>query len=298
MCSPLDSTLCLRVQAPSAITPHIELSLTMLTEQHSSWHARESDHVVFDAYFDTHEARDLAYRTLQAQLTEWTDGTSKWTVERITQKQQDWSLAWRSFFHVQRVSRRIVIKPSWEAYKPQQGDCVIEIDPGMSFGTGQHETTRGCLQFLDNLCEDENNVRRFLDIGCGSGILSIAAAKLGCNPVMAIDNDREALVVARNNIVSNHCNDVITVQEGDAAQRSNGPCYDIVAANILAPVLIAHAETIASNVNHGGYLLLAGILTEQYPDVQSTYQGQGLTEIETLAEGEWTCGLFCKQHSS
>lgn len=293
MCSSNPNVEFLRITAPSAVSDRIELALEQLAESSSSWQPVGSDHVVYEAYFETVEDAARAANALTIQLMDWTGGVKDWTIEQEPLPARDWSNAWKEFFHVDRVSRRIVTKPTWEPYSPQEGDCVIELDPGMSFGTGQHETTRGCLRFLDSLTATAGSTpMSFLDLGCGSGILSIAAAKLGCRPVHAIDIDEDAVRIARENIEANACGPVVSVATGDVAQLAPARVADIVAANILAPVLIEHAAVIGAAVASAGHLLLAGILTSQYPGVRAAYQAIGFQECEIATDGEWTCGRF------
>lgn len=284
----------LRITVPATVADLLEPALELLAESFSCWQSAASENVVFEAYFKTPENAAQAAKALTAQLQDWTGGRN-WTLQQDPLPASDWSNTWKAFFHVDRVSHRIVTKPTWEPYVPKQGDCVIELDPGMSFGTGQHETTRGCLRFLDSLTAKAGQTSlSFLDLGCGSGILSIAAAKLGCTPVRAIDNDEDAVRIARENIEINGCSQGITAAVGDVAMLPPEPCYEIVAANILAPVLIEHAAPIGAAVARGGHLLLAGILTTQYPAVRTAYLAMGFRELELATEGEWTCGHFLK----
>jgi len=185
-----------------------------------------------------------------------------------------------------------VIKPSWEEYTATPGDCVIEIDPGMSFGTGQHATTKGCLRFLDNLAQTDNNLS-FLDLGCGSGILSIAAAKLGYGPVLAMDYDPDAVRISNENFEINNVSKQVDALTADVSTWEAPQQFSVVAANILAPVLIANAGRIASAVAPtDGILILSGILTEQYAAVSDCYKALGFTEVSQATEAEWTSGYF------
>ena len=294
MCSTEECLETLRITAPSEFSERLAFALERLAESSSCWQPIESDSAVIEAYFECAEDADRAGAAITAQLIELTGGISQWRIERETLPARNWSTAWMAFFHVDRVSQRIVTKPSWESYSPQPGDCVIEIDPGMSFGTGQHETTRGCLRFLDTLTAAMPAPAGFLDLGCGSGILSIAAARLGCRPVRAIDIDADSVMIARENMVANGCADVVTVDLGDVSAWTEPQAYDIVAANILAPVLIAHAAAISATVKPGGHLLLAGILTTQYAAVHAAYLPLGLKECESIADGEWTSARWHK----
>ena len=220
----------------SAAVPRdaVEALLDMLAEQGwnvSSWEdAARADGRV-DLFLEDPSAADAASRALEA------DGlavglTLHPTVAALPV--EDWAESWKRFFHVQHVSTRVVIRPSWEPYAAKPGECVIDLDPGMSFGTGHHETTRACLIFLDQLAA-ECAARSVLDAGCGSGILALAARKLGFGRVAAFDNDPDAVEIARANAAVNGVTDIAwqVCELAACAQTA-----DVVVANILAPVLI------------------------------------------------------------
>jgi len=197
---------------------------------------------------------------------------------------ENWQESWKRFFHVTRVSERIVIRPVWEEYTPQPNEVVIDMEPGMSFGTGNHGTTQACLQFLDAL-STENPNRSMLDIGCGSGILAIAAAKLGFAPVAGYDNDPDAVRIAQENARMNRVGEVcfFTGDLADTHERA-----DVVVANILAPVLIEYAAQIAKCANR--VLLVSGILDEQYASVLAAFEAQGFRERENRKIDIWRSG--------
>ena len=201
----------------------------------------------------------------------------------------DWAEAWKRFFHVEHVSPRVVIRPSWEAYAAAPGEAVITLDPGMSFGTGKHPTTRACLMFLDELAAGDLS-RPVLDMGCGSGILAIAARKLGFAHVRGFDYDPDAVAVARENAARN--GETIPFEARDlAANLDQGA---VVLANILGPVLIEHAAEVACAVLPGGALVASGILETLYPEVRAAFEAQGLRETRARTIGEWRTGLFAK----
>jgi ribosomal protein L11 methyltransferase len=217
--------------------------------------------------------------------------------------QSDWAESWKRFFHVEKISDRVVVRPSWESYDPAPGECVITLDPGLSFGTGKHATTQACLRFLDRLAPPPagcgfshlrkcgNPGRAFpdmLDMGCGSGILAIAAAKLGFTAVRGFDNDPDCLAVASGNATLNSADVAFST---DDLSHPHPPASAVV-ANILAPVLIAFAANIAASVRPGGALILSGILDEQYAAVRAAYEAQGLRQLDTLLIENWRSGLF------
>ncbi len=194
-----------------------------------------------------------------------------------------WRDRWKSFFHVTRVTPRVVIRPSWEPYIPVPGDCVLDLDPGAAFGTGGHATTRLCLNAIDPLLPAPTMV----DVGTGSGVLSIAAAKLGVASVVAVDNDDTAVDVARENVATNSVWDRVRVS---ATPLDDVPgTYGIVVANIIASVLDTLAESLVAHVAPGGDLILSGILSEEGNWLSATFSSLGMTEIERTAENGWIC---------
>lgn len=218
---------------------------------------------------------------------------------------QDWAESWKRFFHAQRVSERIVVKPSWESVEARPEDCIVEIDPGLSFGTGLHGTTRACLRFLD-AWQRRRPQASVLDMGCGTGILAIAAAKLGFPRVTAMDNDPAAVRVARTNAACNGVADKIECIQADVAIASVAiatsaefkadRAYDLVMANLLAGMLIQWADRITAAVSQtpGSGLVLSGILEEQYEAVRSAYVALGFEEQESLILEGWKTGCFCR----
>lgn len=202
---------------------------------------------------------------------------------------EDWAESWKQHFHAERVSDRIIVRPSWEQLPLQPGDVEIVIDPGMSFGTGQHGTTRGCLVLLDRIharCPHG----RVLDMGCGSGILAIAAAKLGYGSVEGFDNYPDAVAIARANATLN--NAACHFETRELAAPDGGTRYDLVLANILASVLIDHAADVVAHLAPDGDLILSGILTEQFEHVRAAYVDQSLREVERVTRAEWTTGHY------
>jgi ribosomal protein L11 methyltransferase len=201
----------------------------------------------------------------------------------------DWAESWKRFFHVEKVSERVVVRPSWEVYDARPGECVITLDPGLSFGTGKHATTQACLRFLDRLAT-EDAARSVLDMGCGSGILAIGAKRLGFTDVSGFDNDPDCIRVSQENAA---INGVCIPFRLDDLSHVHGPS-DVVVANILAPVLIQFAAQVAGSVAPGAQsrLVVSGILDEQYAAVRAAYEARGLKEVESLLIENWRSGLF------
>lgn len=286
----------LRVEAPTHDHEIIEQAFAALpTTGYACWTAVDTDRDQYEAYFEDPDDADRAFNALNMQRLA-ANNPQDWTLTRASLAQADWAHAWRAHFKIEKISPRLVVCPDWEHYAPLGGEHVIRIDPGMSFGTGRHETTRSCLQMLDAWTK-EGNKGSFLDLGCGSGILAIAAAMLGLDPVDALDYDPDAVQGACENIERNQLANRIQPAAGDVANLNLPQSYSIVAANILAPVLMEHASSIAATVEAAGVLILSGILTTQYPEVQRTYQNIGFIPQNTITDGEWTSGLFRRENT-
>ena len=204
---------------------------------------------------------------------------------------EDWKLSYRKHFKTEEISPRLVVRPPWEAVSPAPGQKVLTLDPGIAFGTGQHPTTRACLDAIDALAA-ENADRTFLDVGCGSGILSIAAALEGFRDVRGFDNDPDAVRNANENAEANGLGALFS--DGDLSAPGVATPADVVAANVLAPVLVRFAREVGALVNPGGRLILSGILDEQYDEVRAAYAALGFTELSNRLVGEWRTGLFTK----
>ena len=204
---------------------------------------------------------------------------------------EDWKLSYRKHFKTEVISPRLVVRPPWEAVTPAPGQKVLTLDPGIAFGTGQHPTTRACLDAIDALAV-EGTDRSFLDVGCGSGILSIAAALEGFREVRGFDNDPDAVRNANENAAANGLGALFF--EGDLSAPDVTAPADVVAANVLAPVLVRFAREVGAFVNPGGRLILSGILDEQYGEVRDAYAALGFAEISSRLIGEWRTGLFSR----
>lgn len=199
--------------------------------------------------------------------------------------EEDWVEAWKEQLSVLRIGRRIVVRPSWRDYAPEPGDVVIQLDPGMAFGTGLHPTTQMCLLALEELMCPGAAV---LDLGTGSGILAIAAAKLGAGRVLAVDRDPVAVKTARGNIVTNGVQGTVGVVRGSLGEVSGS--YDLVVVNILAKVIVEMMrEGLATRLRPGGRLITAGIIADQESEVVAALEQGGLTAVERQRREDWVC---------
>ena len=197
--------------------------------------------------------------------------------------EQDWANEWKQYFHVTHVGKSLVIKPSWEEYAPKAGEHVIEIDPGMAFGTGTHHTTNMMMERLEKVITPDSTV---FDVGTGSGILAIAAAMLGAKSVKAVDIDGVAVRVAKENVADNGLSEQIEVREGDLLHGTEGKA-DVIIANIIADIVIMLLQDIPQKLNDNGVLLASGIIEERMPDVEAAAQKQGLYVDAVDHRGGW-----------
>ena len=208
--------------------------------------------------------------------------------------EEDWATAWKAYFPVLRVGRRIVIRPTWRRHRREAEDVVIAMDPGMAFGTGLHPTTRLCLAALEPLADDgrltgARNGRltgaRVLDVGCGSGILAIAALRLGAASALGVDTDPIAIESTDANARRNGLARRTRARVGSLP--SGEPPFDVVLANLIAGVLVPLAPALRREIIDGGTLVASGIFIDREAEVRSAFEAAGLLVTDRLAEGDW-----------
>jgi ribosomal protein L11 methyltransferase len=205
--------------------------------------------------------------------------------------EEDWAEAWKEHFHVERFGERIVVVPSWRQHDSAPNDLVIRLDPGMAFGTGQHETTRMCLEALERAVRPG---ARVLDAGCGSGILSLAAAGLGAPEVLALDIDENCVRVTRENAAANALDGVVRAERGslgDAWPEAAGApgVFDVIVANIIARVIVELAPHFARALAPGGRVIVSGVIEEREREVVDALEAAGLRIETRRAMGDWRC---------
>ncbi|TAK55381.1 MAG: 50S ribosomal protein L11 methyltransferase [Dehalococcoidia bacterium] len=204
--------------------------------------------------------------------------------------EEDWAESWKEHFHIERFGERIVIVPSWRRYEAEAGDVVVTLDPGMAFGTGQHETTRMCLEQLERAVRPG---ARVLDVGCGSGILAIAAARLGASGVLAVDVDADCVRVTTENARTNGVEGIVRVGHGslgDAWPFEEPPAaFDVVVANIIARVIVDVAAELASALAGGGLLIVSGVIGAREGEVAGALAAAGLRVDGVRGMGDWRC---------
>ncbi|GIN89673.1 ribosomal protein L11 methyltransferase [Siminovitchia terrae] len=198
-------------------------------------------------------------------------------------KEEDWATAWKKYYHPVNVSDRFTIVPTWEDYTPSDNELIIELDPGMAFGTGTHPTTVMCIQALEKTVKKGDTI---IDVGTGSGVLSIAAALLSAKEVKALDLDEVAVEAARQNISLNRVAETVTVEKNDLLNGITKQA-DIIVANILAEVIISFADEAAKAVKKGGFFITSGIIEQKCEEVKAVLQEAGFTIEETIRMEDW-----------
>ncbi|MFQ5585704.1 MAG: 50S ribosomal protein L11 methyltransferase [Thermodesulfobacteriota bacterium] len=234
------------------------------------------------AYLPVDDGGEKRYRKLMETLQR----SGFHAVSRPFQE-HDWTSRWKRFIKSVAITRGLLIKPTWEEVKPRSGRIVVEIDPGMAFGTGHHPSTGMCLKALEKLVS-ERRIGEMLDVGTGAGILAIAARKLGVARVVGIDTDVTALKVARRNVRQNR---VAVTISGTPLEKVRGR-FSLVAANIIAEELVRIAPSLVKRIAPDGFLILSGILKEREDEVVEQYRSMGLKRYRTFRRGEWVCLVY------
>ena len=198
--------------------------------------------------------------------------------------EEDWANNWKKYYKPTLIGEKIVIKPIWEEYKGEDNQLIVELDPGMAFGTGEHETTRMCIKALEKYIKKDSTV---FDVGCGSGILAIVAAKLGAKSVVGVDLDPVAVESAKENISYNNVNN-IEILHGNLLDVVDGKA-DIVVANIIAEVICILTEDVSKAINKGGYFITSGIIHDRVKMVEDKLIECGFEVVNIEKDGEWNC---------
>lgn len=225
--------------------------------------------------------RVRAIREALAQPCGFDAGKLTLSIENV--REEDWAENWKQYYKPFRVGRHLVVKPVWEGFSPSEGDCVIELDPGMAFGNGTHETTHLCLALLEEMVKPGDVV---LDVGTGSGILAIAAGRLGASKALGVDLDPVAVRVAKVNIERNDVTDHVEARVGNLLDGVDLRA-DIVVANIIADAIILLSGAAARHLKPGGAFVCSGIIREREQDVRAALEKAGLSVSRAECKGEW-----------
>ena len=248
-------------------------------------------------YFtDDEEGRSERERVekILKSLSESPEGAELEIINRDAGDDSEWLYKWQEHFKPSKVGTRIVVKPSWEEYRPAEGELVIEMDPGMAFGSGLHETTSMCIRALEEILADRSNVScaekgnriRILDVGTGTGILAIAGVLLGADEALGVDIDTDAVRVAEENISHNGLTEKITVRYGDLTE---GVEYraEIIVANLMADLVARLSPAAAAHLAAGGWYITSGILDIREEAVSRAIRAAGFDIVKILRDGEW-----------
>ena len=246
--------------------------------------------VLVHAWFEAGPALPALLDTLRVRLASLaavhTDfGTLQ--LETRSVNDQAWTDVWKKYFKPFHAGTHLVVKPTWEPFEPGPEDLVIEIDPGMAFGSGTHETTGMCLSLLE---ETISGGEEIIDVGTGSGILAIGAALLGAGHVLAIDIDPDAVRVACENVNNNHVQDTVSVRQGNLLEHVSAVC-DICVANIISDVIISFAAPLMDHIRPGGLFICSGIVSSRGDEVAQALEAAGYEILRREARGEWVAFL-------
>jgi len=242
--------------------------------------------VTVKAYLAADDSLDEKLASIRAGLDEIAargvdTKPAEFSVTRV--QDEDWANSWKAYFHTDKVGERVVIQPSWEKYDPQEGEVVLRLDPGAAFGTGTHPTTAMCLRAMEKLIKPGMTV---FDVGTGSGVLAIAAAKLGAKEVRAVDYDATAVRVARENIEANGVADVVSTAESDLFSAIPGRA-GLVTANLIADLVIRLLPDLGAHLEKGGALLASGIIESRAQELREAAETAGFFVAEDHEEKEW-----------
>lgn len=243
------------------------------------------DRYAVKGYFPKDDKSEIRLDEVRERLAALSGiGEFSYTTEYTEVDEEDWAESWKEFFWPEKISEHIVIKPTWREYEPADDEIIIEIDPGMAFGTGAHPTTALCIRMLEKHLHEGDTV---LDVGTGSGILLAASAKLGAGFMHGIDIDDVAVIVARENLVLNKVHeDRFLVEAGDLVDKISRE-YDVAVANILAEVVVRLLDNLPARVRKEGLMIFSGIITEKMGMVTEKIESVGLEIAEIMEDGGW-----------
>ena len=271
------------IEDPALLNEYIRSGLWDYTDLKES---EETEVVRVKAYWALDEELEGKLQRLAARLDDLTaHGIDKGAgaVSWKAVADEDWAETWKEFFHTEKIGARTVIKPTWEEYEAKAGEIVAELDPGAAFGTGQHATTSLCIRALEDLVRPGMTV---FDVGTGSGVLAIVAAKLGAKRVEAVDFDPVAVRVARENVRQNGAEGIVHTERSDLLKSVAGEA-DLIIANIIADIIVRLFGEVKGALAEGGTMLLSGIIEDRLPDVVEAAALHGFSVEKIEQEKGW-----------
>ena len=279
------------IDDPALVNEYIDTGLWDYTDLPR---AKDTDTVTVHAYLPEDEALQERLTSLasyiEALRTSIRIGAG--AVSHIFVADEDWAETWKDYIHTERIGQRITVRPTWEDYTPSGDEIIIDLDPGAAFGTGSHATTAMCIRWMERLVRPGICV---FDVGCGSGILSIAAAKLGAHTVRAMDYDTVAVRVAKENVMQNGAQTCVHVCESDLlAACAPGETAELITANIIADIIIRLFPQVEQHLAPGGTFLASGIIDDRIVDVERAAAEHGFTICACTREKEWAAMVMCR----
>ncbi len=261
------------------------------------WDEYEIDEAILDRNYDTiigyfsydNQTDDSSFSSKQYNkfkvcisfLEKQTGQSFDVTAEEV--EDEKWNANWRNYYKIYKPGKSIVIKPAWIDYQPKNGEKIVALDPGMSFGSGTHATTSMCIKLLENIIQGGE---RIYDVGTGSGVLALTAVRLGAQHVDAFDTDNIAVLTARDNIILNNMQDRISVSKANMLDKADKQA-DIIIANIVSDVIIKMLPSVPELLNESGSFLASGIINSRWTDVRECILDNGLSIIDVMHDGDW-----------
>ncbi len=243
-------------------------------------------------YLPDMDASNTTIEKIKTRLADLTDMGVQVNVLIDIVNEKEWENAWKDYFEVTHITDRIVVKPAWKPHTPAPDEIIIHIDPGMAFGTGTHPTTAMCLELIETHLKPGHKV---LDVGCGSGILMIAAAKLGASELSGIDTDPMAVDITRENLEKNKIDPTVYTLTTATLDQTPETHHDLVTANIIAQVIVDIIPDIKKRMAPKGLAVLSGIIRERRPDVVKALTASGLDLVFEKFQDEWVAMVVCQK---
>lgn len=246
----------------------------------------ELDVILIKAYFSEHEDLEFIIQGIRDKIKDHPMISNEENILTISLvSDDDWSESWKKYYKPVNIGERIVIKPSWEEHYPKEGEIIIELDPGMAFGTGTHETTIMCIEALEKYIKAGDIV---YDIGCGSGILSIVSSKLGADKVIGVDLDELCVKISNENILLNKVEDLIDIRRGNLLDVITGKA-DVIVSNIIAEIIVGMTGDIKEFLKDKGIFIASGIINSKVDLVETALIDSGFNIVDIINRNEWVC---------